>query len=1460
MSQAIIKAKKGTNLEKSDEEELLDLGTKKVSKNAYFKNASENSNSWKYKYFGNNQKNQIEFNNTLSDILAQFENGKARINNKGLMEFDEYDPRQEGKISKVTQNVINYLYSVADATEEYKPKEIERKKYKDASSVIDVINREHFGGNTPSDLKDWYALDEDSKTKKGIYGITNRAKRAGEILSEYKQQFEDEDYDYEGSQFENRDDLYKTIDDLQTRLTSGNFDLDTINDLLRLGISTKDIDRYFGTKYEEPIKIQTTGTSSSQGINGSNTSNESSAGTTNNSNNNSSVTDEQLTIAEQKRNAAVDKYLSDLFSRVYENDNTFPTYVVRQALNYKYKGNYNYNTENKFVDCNNPLSYFYRPSWALVRNFDAQHPEYDPNIGTDVVNWINYMFDPRNIDINDPNIIKQLDDNNIVADAKTGNLYIIGSSDNGKIIHYNKIANTANPVIINKLSKRVQALLKNFYRERWLQANSVDKFYKQGGVIKNQFGGEFTFSKINTKQPKQTQEQPSESTSNNNFQEKPKKQKKQSSDVKSGYSGYADTARIISTLDDVGGLIASLAPGAGNIAGAAIGAGGSIANFTADVADDGFQFRDVGRLLGNLGLDAIGLIPVVGSASKTAKVVKNVTKLAPIIMGTQAVVQSPQILSSMNKLLHGEDLTVRDWQNISQGLQFTISTAAGGASLRKLKNKNAILNTTERGHTVTDKNGNTYDIRRSEYMKGLYNPFTRKVHTTDGKEIKLPIALRNREKQLSDENTFNIYGLYDPRNNSNYRNKLFNKLQYSDKFAHVKSNESEVFENFLKTGWGNVHKPKEAFDAFTKNENLSSFAKENASRLKQLREKYGITESSDNLANFASGKGYNKSPESTTKSFAKSIRDDFYNADESTISKLYKGYKAAHNGKEPVGKDLENFVVEVFTNKKEIDKLKKLYKTIYNENIVTYDLFTNSNFEKTGKLDIDNFIRNKFKDYEVDIKKYTGKDLDDIPIEELSKYIDSKEGLNPAKYLFKLFYGRDAISNDALKDFTTNYSAYKIANSDVPKNVQAFTKFSQDFGKYSKFFPDQKPSKETLDDFVSIMNELIKKSGERSEGLMMSDVENLFNNHDKETVSAVLSAYQSANGRPKVYDFSNFFKKGGKINKYQFGGYVYPDFDLNKVLTTYRNNTSTTGDFNPSNLYSTLQNNIYDTPEPKPINLVDTFRQYHYSSPQQKQVIIPNTAGETNQREHGGFSNFMQESVKFLPSILADARRMSNIRSNKKVADIAKNGLIPAYRSSINSYKGVSGDYGLKQAYYNKAADLENLAQTPFTSDARAMADYILNANLRGSEMKLQGDLADNQRIRETTQEAINEAQRVNEYNTQVNDYNTAVGADIIGKKAQIDAQREYTDEQTNSTRLKQVEQIMRDQVIPNMKQLKLYELQREIETNPELVNLKNQMYSTENSDDLVDLQNKYTTLLYSLFGDKLKRIKYQMF
>lgn len=160
-------------------------------------------------------------------------------------------------------------------------------------------------------------------------------------------------------------------------------------------------------------------------------------------------------------------------------------------------------------------------------------------------------------------------------------------------------------------------------------------------------------------------------------------------------------------------------------------------------------------------------------------------------------------------------------------------------------------------------------------------------------------------------------------------------------------------------------------------------------------------------------------------------------------------------------------------------------------------------------------------------------------------------------------------------------------------------------------------------------------------------------------------------------------------------------------------------------------------------------------TPEKKKTQIPVDGNKTY-----GFdwSKLKEAGQKIFgnPDLYATGRLVGNLINNNRVYDEQLKGIKPTLRQTYNTYRQVLGDEATKQAYYRRAVQGETKAARPFTSDADRQMAYQFEAKRVGDELRSQGDLADNQEIRRTSDES-NQHQWANiQRATEVANANTA--------------------------------------------------------------------------------------------------------
>lgn len=211
---------------------------------------------------------------------------------------------------------------------------------------------------------------------------------------------------------------------------------------------------------------------------------------------------------------------------------------------------------------------------------------------------------------------------------------------------------------------------------------------ENGGILYMQFGGTYSaganYSNYQQQraQEKKTKEEETvrqKAESKGRTAEEQKVADRKPGSITSGDWTGADYTRLASIVADIGSLGAAYVPVYGTAASAVLGVGSSLANYGADVSENGFKWGDLGSLAMNLGLDTVGLIPGLGTAAKGSKMLKTAVKYIPKTLSLLAAYNytGPAIESMKKAMTPGADLTVDDWRNIAEGFKMVLQGGKG---------------------------------------------------------------------------------------------------------------------------------------------------------------------------------------------------------------------------------------------------------------------------------------------------------------------------------------------------------------------------------------------------------------------------------------------------------------------------------------------------------------------------------------------------------------------------------------------------------------------------------------------------------------------------------------------------------------------------------------------------------------------------------------------------------------
>lgn len=252
-------------------------------------------------------------------------------------------------------------------------------------------------------------------------------------------------------------------------------------------------------------------------------------------------------------------------------------------------------------------------------------------------------------------------------------------------------------------------------RNKYLKPQGASKYqidvesHKEGGIISMQTGGSFDAmaylqSLSDADYKKRSSEQGVDERVLREAERTPKGE--QTVINNSGFTGN-DYVQLTTMAANIGTMF--LDPISGGVAGAGL----STVDFINDISRDGFQWKDAGNYVKNLGMDAIGMLPVIGDTFGTlGKIKKGLFQLAPKIIGylgmAQGIANSPQIIDSFSKILDDRDMTTADWQNIANGINLIVSgSRVGKHAVKNSRAKKASIEPDKLQVEVTDKAGNT---------------------------------------------------------------------------------------------------------------------------------------------------------------------------------------------------------------------------------------------------------------------------------------------------------------------------------------------------------------------------------------------------------------------------------------------------------------------------------------------------------------------------------------------------------------------------------------------------------------------------------------------------------------------------------------------------------------------------------------------------------------------------------
>lgn len=337
----------------------------------------------------------------------------------------------------------------------------------------------------------------------------------------------------------------------------------------------------------------------------------------------------------------------------------------------------------------------------------------------------------------------------------------------------------------------------------WYKKNQTVPSNKNGGILSYLQEGGFMKRAREARQQRKQQEQPQQKVQQEQEDNRTKEQKEAGQrKISDGLSG-TDIARLAAIGMDLTSAISSFVPGAGTAVSGVTGIGSTLTTLGADIAEDGFQWSDLGNAGVGLGMDIVGMIPGFGAAGKASKIGKQLVRFAPLVLGT---LQAQNALSepsrkSWQKIIDGnfKDLTVDDLRNLASGV--TAFTSLSNQAGIRMKNS-AMRSAAKTGDkTIESKTGEMVritpekleELRNAKSLKDQ-NAILQSIPGNEGKELASKVR-----------GNFNITRLWDnnPRIADHYDWSKLRGTTFDN--SNRLPSDAQIFQSVSQSNLGNIN-------------------------------------------------------------------------------------------------------------------------------------------------------------------------------------------------------------------------------------------------------------------------------------------------------------------------------------------------------------------------------------------------------------------------------------------------------------------------------------------------------------------------------------------------------------------------------------------------------------------------------------------------------------------------------
>lgn len=609
-------------------------------------------------------------NGTMTmDAMGNFQDATGQKSSTGELDRKKFLGIKTGV--KNTENnayglAADYLYNIIKGSPQYKQPEVKKERFNANKLMEDAISREWYGGNA-IDYNNWFR----NRTEQDRNALMGRIWDS----ADYNQIFQS--HDWSGTNIKSAEDLAALGRAYGAAITNNKLDNDDYNTFAALGGTGLD-------KFLKEAPVETEYPSEQDKVKAE----ARAAGATTPEAIAAFVKGKQQD--EEDTNRTIVKRQAERDRKV-ERDTFFNDYAARNPFRETIQSGYVPGSVSyKPEDFDKPIKDFYNNNIDQYLNDNLSRDWFRAGNTQHIANHMDYLINHLKVNL---------------PDAGDGFVAIPSTFD-----YNNYTTMVYNPT--TRQYKETSMLVNDALRrlaDAYYDSTRTPK-KENGGILYMQFGGTYSAGanynnyqqqRAQEKKTKEEEEVKQKAESKGRTVEEQQTADRKPGSITSGDWTGNDYTRLASIVADIGSIGAAYIPGVGTMASAGLGIGSSLANYSADLSENGFKWGDLGNLAVNLGLDTVGLVPGLGSAAKGSKILKTAAKYLPRVLATASLANAPEVYQSVKKAMTpGADLTVDDWRNIAEGFKMVLQGGKGikrTAQAHKLKKElatgNSILTT-----------------------------------------------------------------------------------------------------------------------------------------------------------------------------------------------------------------------------------------------------------------------------------------------------------------------------------------------------------------------------------------------------------------------------------------------------------------------------------------------------------------------------------------------------------------------------------------------------------------------------------------------------------------------------------------------------------------------------------------------------------------------------------------------